>query len=79
MIALLASVIQLSLTSQHGIDEARMNIVICRKGLIQRTEIERPFLATKSFNSNLVQFLDSCHCIMLLLLLVTCMSTLLCA
>ena len=38
-------------------------IIICKKGAIHRTEIERPFLAAKSFNANLVQFLTPYHVI----------------
>ena len=41
------------------------------------TEIERLFLATKGFNTNLAQFLNFYHCIMLLF--VTHTSASLCA
>ena len=37
--------------------------IIYRKGTVHRTEIERPFLATKGFNTNLVQFLLLYHVI----------------
>ena len=33
------------------------------KGAIYRTKIERPFLAAKGFNTNLVQFLPPYHVI----------------
>ena len=49
--------------------------IIHKKRAIQRAEIERPFLAAKDFNTNLVKFLNFYRCIMFLL--VTCTSTLL--
>ena len=37
--------------------------IIYRKGAIHRTEVERPFLAVKGFDANLVQFLPPYHVI----------------
>ena len=34
------------------------NSIIYRNGVIHRTEIKKPFLDTKGFNTNLVQFLS---------------------
>ena len=59
----------------EGDRHVNRNSITYRKGAIQRTEIERPFLAVKGFNTNLVQFLNFYWHIMLLL--VTCMSALL--
>ena len=58
----------------EGSHHVNWNGIIYRKAAIQRSEIERPFLAAKSFNINLVQYLNFYRSIMLLL--VMCMSTL---
>ena len=43
------------------------NSIIYRKAAIQRIEQEAPFLPAKGFNTNLVQFPNFYHCIILLL------------
>ena len=43
--------------------------IIYRKEAIHKAGIERPSLATKGFNTNLVQFLNFYRCIMLLLVM----------
>ena len=58
----------------EGDRHVNRNSIIYRKGAIQRTEIERPFLAVNGFSANLVQFLNLYHRMMSLL--VTCTSTL---
>ena len=58
-----------------GSHHVNLNSIIYKKGSIQRTKIESPFLAVKDFNTNFVQFLDFYWCSMLLL--VTCKSALL--
>ena len=47
----------------EGSHHVNWNSIIYRKGIIHRTEIERPFLAGKGFNTNLVQFLLPYHVI----------------
>ena len=47
----------------EGSHHVNWNSIIYRKGTIHRTEIERPLLAGKSFNTNLVQFLLPFHVI----------------
>ena len=46
-----------------GSHHVNWNSIICRKGSIHRTEIERPFLAGRGSNTNLVQFLLPYHVI----------------
>ena len=46
-----------------GNHNVNWNSIIYRKRAIQRTEIERLFLAAKGFNTNLVQFLLLYHVI----------------
>ena len=55
----------------EGSHHVNRNSIIYRKGAIQRTEIARPFLVAKGFNTNLVQFLNFYRCIMLLLTMCT--------
>ena len=50
----------------EGSRHINLNNVICRKRAIYRTEIERPLLAAKGFNTNLVQFLPPFDVIILL-------------
>ena len=45
----------------EGSHQANLNSIICRKGTVLRTEIERPFLAAKNFNTNFVNFLPPYH------------------
>ena len=47
----------------EGSHHVNWNSIIYRKGAIHKTEIERPFLATKGFNTNLVQFVSPYHII----------------
>ena len=47
----------------EGSYHVNWNSIICRKGEIHRTEIERLFLTAKGFNSYLVQFLLTYHVI----------------
>ena len=43
--------------------QVNWNSIIYKKGAVDRTEIERSFLAAKGFNTNLVQFLPLHHVI----------------
>ena len=45
----------------EGSDYENLNSIICRKGAIHTTEIERPLLAANGFNTNLVHFLPPHH------------------
>ena len=47
----------------EGSHHVNQNSITYRKGAVQRTEIERPFLAATGFNSNLVHFLLLYHAI----------------
>ena len=64
MIALLASVIQLSLTSQHGTDEARMNIQLMQEFL------KAPFLVLYFSYYTLMIFLNMLSVILLSMLMI---------
>ena len=56
MVSLLCKKI-MQCTRMEGSHHVNWNSIIYRKGAIHRTEIERPLLAAKRFNTNLVQFL----------------------
>ena len=47
----------------EGSHHVNWNSIICRKGVVHRTEIEKPFLAAKGFKTNLVQFQSLYHVI----------------
>ena len=47
----------------EGSHQVNWNSIVYRKGAVQWTEIEWPFLAAKGFNTNLVHFLPPYHVI----------------